>query len=259
MSYWEWFFKSFYNRKVIAYSRFRPITTTIGFVLMIIFIASIPYFISLNITIVSSVQQLDRILENDLPDFHLVEGTLVMEKEEVYITDEVSEGFFLIDPANSLTEGKLLELEEGIALQEKEFLFISNGQIQSISYSLLGLQELSKEDLSHRISQLLNFLPILLTIITSLLFVGLAGLGFLSITILAFLALFIKGKRKLEYRHMWIITAHALTLPVILLYWIDILIFPIPFTAFALSTFLIVLAAIRSIPIPKRHKHSTPS
>ncbi|KHF41844.1 DUF1189 domain-containing protein [Halalkalibacter okhensis] len=254
MNYWEWFYKSFYNRKVIAYSRFRPITTTIGFVLMIIFIASIPYFISLNVTTVSSIQQLNRILENDLPNFYLSDGTLTAEDEEVYYNEEVLDGFFLIDPYNTLSQKELLQLDEGIALQQREFLFVSNGEIQSISYLLLGLQEVSKEDLSHRISLLLNFLPILLTIITSLLYVALAGLGFISISILAFLALLFKGKRNLEYRHMWLITAHSLTLPVILLYWIDILIYPIPFTAFIVSTFIIVLAAVTSIPIPKRSK-----
>ncbi|GAE24750.1 hypothetical protein JCM9140_702 [Halalkalibacter wakoensis JCM 9140] len=254
MNFWEWFFKSFYSKKVIAYSRFRPITTTIAYVLFIIFIASIPYFISFNASTVTSIQQLERMLEYNSPNFHLKDGALVWEANEPYLLTEFSEGFFLIDPSASFKEEELLTMNEGIALLQNEFLFISDGQTQSVSYAVLGLQELSKEELIERVNQLQSFLPILLIIITALLYVGLAGLAYLGITILAYLALLVKGKRKLEYRHMWIITAHALTMPVILLYWMDTLILSIPFSAFAASTFLIVFLAIRSIPLPKKRQ-----
>ncbi|MDT8861743.1 DUF1189 domain-containing protein [Alkalihalobacillus sp. MEB130] len=254
MSYWEWFFKSFYNRKAIAYSRFRPITTTIGYVLFIIFLASIPYFISLNSSIITSINQLNRTLQHDLPNFHVSEGNLSWDGEEAFFAEEFNEGFFLIDPSNTFSETDLIQLDEGIALQQSEFIFVSDGQTHSVSYVLLGLQELSKEELSNRISQLQNFLPILLIIITSLLYVGLAGLGFLGISILAYCSLLIKGKRRLEYRHLWSITAHALTLPVIVLYWTDVLVIRIPFLAFVASTFLIVLLAVQSIPSIKAQK-----
>ncbi|WP_332691023.1 DUF1189 domain-containing protein [Halalkalibacter lacteus] len=252
LSYWAWFRKSFYSKKVIAYSRFRPITSTIGYVLFIIFISSTPYFVTLYSTAISGVEQFDNILQNDIPNFQIREGALYWESEEPFYTEVAGEGFFLIDSSNTYTEQKLQQLHDGIALQQHEFLFIADGNSQSIPYTLLGLQEFSKDDLSKRISDLQGFLPILLLIIISLLFVALAGLAFLGVSLLALVALLFKGTRNLEYRHLWLITAHAITLPVILLFWVDVLIYPIPFSAFIASTFLFVVISIKSIPVPRK-------
>ncbi|MFC0473515.1 DUF1189 domain-containing protein [Halalkalibacter kiskunsagensis] len=252
LSYWDWFLKSFYSKKVIAYSRFRPITSTIGYVLFIIFISSIPYFVTLYSTATSAVEQFDNMLQNDIPNFHLREGTLYWESEEPFYTEVAGEGFFLIDSSNTYSEQELQQLVDGIALQQREFLFIADGNSQSIPYTLLGLQEFTKEDLSKRINDLQGFLPILLFIIIFLLFVALSGLAFLGISLLAFVALLLKGARNLEYRHLWLITAHALTLPVILLAWVDVLFYPIPFSAFIASTFLLVLISVKSIPVPQK-------
>jgi hypothetical protein len=255
LSYWNWFLKSFYSKKVIAYSRFRPITSTIGYVLFIIFISSIPYFISLYLAATTGVEQFDNILKNDIPNFHLKEGTLHWEGREPFYTEITGEGFFLIDSANTYTEQELLEFQDGIALQHREFLFIADGNSQAIPYTLLGLQEFTKDDLSKRLSDLQGFLPIFLSIIIILLFAALSGLAFLGVSLLAFVALLFNGSRNLEYRHLWLITAHALTLPVILLAWADVLFFSIPFSAFIVSTFLIVVISVKSIPIQKRNRN----
>lgn len=253
LKFWEWFIKSFYNRKVIAYSRFRPITTTIGYVLFIVFIASIPYFVSLNATAYTGVDRLSNLLLRDLPSFHLENGTLHLDQSEPFYTEELSEGFVLIDPNNQYSEQELKQLNEGIALQQQSILFVSNGNIQSISYILLGLNELTKDEVAKRIQDLHGFLPILLLIVTFLLYVGLSGLAYLGISLLALIAVLFKGDRpSLQYRHLWTITAHALTLPVIVFYWIDTLVISIPFTAFILLTLLLVIVAIQTIPIPKR-------
>lgn len=249
LNYWEWFFKSFYNTKVIAYSRFRPITTTIGYVLFIVFIASIPYFISINVTAYTGVERLNNLLKGDLPSFQLVNGSLHLDDKETFYTEELSEGFVLIDPDNKYTEDELLQLNEGVALQQQNILLIENGNIQTISYSLLGVSEFSKEELANRIQDLQGFLPILLLIITFLLYIGLSGLAYLGISILAFIATLMKGERpSIQYRHLWTITAHALTLPIIVLYWTDTLVVSIPFCAFILFTILLVYLAIRTIP-----------
>ncbi|MFC0558087.1 DUF1189 domain-containing protein [Halalkalibacter alkalisediminis] len=258
LTFWEWFFKSFYSRKVIAYSRFRPITTTIGYVLFIVFIASIPYFVSLNMATYTGVDRLNHLLVSDLPSFQLINGSLQLDRTEPFYTEELGEGFVLIDPANFYSDEDLKLLNEGIALQQHNILFVANGNIQSISYTLLGLNELTKEELAKRIQDLQGFLPILLFIVTTLLYVGLSGLAYLGISILAFIATFFKRGRPLQYRHFWTITAHALTLPVIVLYWIDILVTPIPFSAFVLSTLLLVFMAVHTIPIPKRKASTKP-
>jgi hypothetical protein len=252
LKYWEWFIKCFYSKKAIAYSRFRPITNTIGYVLLIVFIASIPYFVNFNVTSYKAIEKLNHLLSDDLPSFHLKNGELFLDSPEAFFTDELNEGFVLIDPSNQYTVEELEQLNEGIAFQQQNMHFVSNNQIQTLSYTLLGLNEFTKDELAKRIGDLKSFLPILLLIITALLYVGLAGLAYLGITLLAYVALIFKGRRaSLQYRHLWSITAHSLTLPVIFLYWMDTLFVPIPFSAFIFSTLFIVFLAVKSIPVPK--------
>jgi len=218
---------------------------TLGSAMMV----SIPYFISLNATAYTGVDRLNNLLISDLPSFQLVNGSLYLDSEETFFTEEISEGFVLIDPNNKYSEDDLIQFNEGIALQQQNILFIKNGNIQTISYSLLGLNEFTNAELTKRIQDLHGFLPILLLIVTFLLFVGLSGAAYLGISIFAFIATLFKGDRaSLQYRHLWTITAHAMTLPVIALYWLDTLLFSIPFSAFILSTMIFVIVAIRTIP-----------
>ncbi len=84
-------------------------------------------------------------------------------------------------------------------------------------------------------------------------YAGLAGLAFLGITLLALVGLLLRGARKfLGYRHLWLMTAHALTLPVVFLYWVDSLFVKVPFSAFLATTFAILFLAMKSIPLPRK-------
>ncbi len=110
MSFYKWLLKSFYDKRVIAYSRLRPITSTIWHVLLVIFIASIPFLITMNISAISGVQQLQDTLQHDLPPFQLERGTLHWESDDVYLLDEPDEGTILIDPANTYSEAELARI-----------------------------------------------------------------------------------------------------------------------------------------------------
>lgn len=252
MTFWNWFIKSLYNKKLIAYSRFRPITSTIWHVLFVIFIASIPFLISMNMSAVSSVKQLQDTLHKDLPSFHLVGGVLQSENDEKYVSSDDGIGVILIDTSKTYTDEELSELTNGIALLRNKITIINEGNIQSVSYSLLGVTELSKEQLTERIDDLKGFLPILLVIATILMYLGLTGVAFIGVTVVSYLGLLLRGSRKtLHYRHLWVMSAHALTLPVILLYWIDTLYLKVPISLFLIATFILLFLAIRSVPIQK--------
>lgn len=253
MSFWKWLLKSFYDKRMIAYSRLRPITSTIWHVLFVMLVASIPFLITMSLTAISGVNQLKDTLQHDLPPFQLEGGTLQWESDDVYLLDEPDEQAILIDPDNTYSEEELVQLTNGIALQRNEILLINNGSLQAIPYTILGVQEFSKEQLSDRVADLQGFLPILLGIGTVFMYSGLAGLAFLGITVLAFIGLLLRGSKKfLEYRHLWLMTAHAMTLPAVFLYWIDTLFTHVPFSAFLITTFAILFFAIKSIPLPSR-------
>lgn len=257
MHFLTWFTKSLYQLKIIAYSRLRPITSTIWHILFLTFIASIPYLLSISIFIFSVVNDLEQSLHNDLPSFIIVDGVLQMDSSEVYILNQNSDiGFLLFDPTNSYTNEDLLVLGTGITFGEDQLLYVKNEQIQSIPYTLLGIEQLTTAEIIERINQLQGFLPLLLGIITLALYIALAGFAFLGITIIAIFSLLLRSGRSLEYRHLWNIAAHAITLPTILYYWVDVLLLSLPSMVYFIACLLVIYFSIRTIPNRKKKESS---
>ncbi|MDV2884024.1 DUF1189 domain-containing protein [Alkalihalophilus pseudofirmus] len=253
MNAFQFFYKSLFDKKVIAYSRFQPITKALLHVLMVVFIACIPFIVSLIMTYVSSINQLEESLENDMPAFSLRDGELQAEVDEPYVNESLSEGVFVLDPNNQLTTQDLEQLGEGIIFQQNEALLFRYGSTHSVNYSLIGLQEVSDTELNERLTDIKGFLPFLLAIISLLMYSGVLGLAFLGITILAFVALLFRGTRKnIQYRHMWLITAYAMTLPVILFAWADVFIGGIPGYLLVLAVVCMIVYALSAIPKPKQ-------
>ncbi len=206
-----------------------------------------------NLSAVQGVKQLQQTLQQELPPFSIENGYLHTEQSSVFLLEHDEIGTILIDPANSYSDKQLSDLGNGIALTYDKALMINHGQFQAIPYTLLGIDELTKEELNNRIKDLKGFLPILLTIVTIFIYLGLLAIVFLGITILGYLGILLRGHHKsIQYRHLWVMTAHSLTLPVIVLYWIDALITRVPITIFVLATYAILFLAIRTIPIPKK-------
>lgn len=253
MSFGKWFIKSLYDRRVIAYSRFRPATSTIWHVLFVIFLAIIPFLITMNSTVIHGVGYLEKTFSTELPQFKITNGSLHWEYDEPFVTTNASGHAVVIDPTPTYPKEKLVRLGNGFALLAHELVIVNNGHIQSVPYAIVGVSELTNEQLFDRIIDLKGFLPILLIIASIIVYLMLAGVIFLCITIIAFPCIVLRGARKnLYYRHIWLMTAHALTLPVIILYWLDTLVISIPFTIFLVATIVILFIAIRSIPLPRK-------
>jgi hypothetical protein len=259
MNGFQFFYKSFYDKKVLAYSRFQPITKAIFHVLAVIFIACIPFIFSLWMTYTTSVSQLEESLEKDLPSFSLENGKLQADLNEPYLNYSLNEGVFVLDPRNELSSTDLAELGEGVVFRHEEALLFRYGSTHSVSYALIGLQEVTDEELTERIGDVKGFLPLLLLIVSLLIYSGLLGVAFLGVTIFAYVGLLFRGKRKnIQYRHMWLITAYAMTMPVIAFAWVDVLIANIPAYLLLIATLAMVLYALLSIPIPKRKTSEKP-
>ncbi|WP_062046352.1 DUF1189 domain-containing protein [Bacillus sp. JCM 19034] len=251
MSFMSWFYKSFYQFKVIAYSRFRPITNTLGHILFLVFVASLPYLIIMNVTIYNTVHQLKETIHIGLPTFSIENGQLTLENDETYIelyNDQL--GSLILDPHEQLTEHDY-HGEHVIIFSQHTIEMYSANESYSLSYSLLGLNNVTNSDVIERVDQLSNFLPLLLTIVTILLYVILAGTAYLGVTIIALFALLLRQNRKLEYRHMWSVSAHAMTLPTVAFFWIDALLLDLHYIWFLLFSITMIIFSIRTIPLPR--------
>lgn len=250
MSFFQWFIKSLYERKVIAYSRFRQMVSTIWHILFVVFIASIPFFVQFNVQMFQGVNHLEQTLQHDLPPFSIQNGKLYTNESESFHLVHGDVGSIIIDP-NAKSSNALDQHVKGIALVSDKVIILDRGQVQAIPYTLLGIQNLSNEDLVKKVSDLKSFLPVLLIIMTIGSYLGLLGTVFLGITVLGAFGLLLRGKRNLPYRQLWVMTAHALTFPLIVLYWIDTLLFSVPTFIFLLATYIVLYVAIRTIPLPK--------
>ena len=88
MSFWTWFGKSFFNKKIIAYARFRPATQTLLHVIVVMLIASIPYLVSMNTTAINGVNHVKESLQSDLPAFYLENGILHLDEQDAILIDD---------------------------------------------------------------------------------------------------------------------------------------------------------------------------
>ncbi|MCK0471527.1 DUF1189 domain-containing protein [Halalkalibacter sp. APA_J-10(15)] len=252
MNFSSWFYKSLTQFKVIAYSRFRPITSTIGHVFLFVLIASLPYFFIMNTSIYHSVQQLKDTIHLGLPSFSIENGELLLEEDTPYFqlkNDQL--GTLLFDPNQSFSEDHLAD-SRGIVFSQHDLHIIDYNESLTVSYSLLGLNGVNEGDINDRVEQLHSFIPLLLIIITLFLYAILSGSAYLGITLLAFLALPIRQKRNLEYRHLWSIAAHAITLPTLLFFWVDTLIIDLHIIWYIIVSMSMITLSIRQIPLPRK-------
>ncbi|WP_157800969.1 DUF1189 domain-containing protein [Bacillus solitudinis] len=255
MTFLQSFLKSFHNFRYLASSRFQPVTKSIIHVLVFALISCLPFIILLSMTLTDGVRQMQTILTNDIPSFSLKNGALEVSNSSVYLNEDLIDGVFIIDPLNSYKDEELFLKGEGIVLRSHELIVFNYGVSQSVSYSLLGVQELSKDELLTKVSNLHGFLPLLLIIIGVFIYSGLTGIAFISITGIATLGLLLRGRRKsLHYRHLWLMTAYSATLPVVAFSWVDTFAISIHPLFLVIGVLTMLYFAIRRTPLPKLRK-----
>ncbi|GAF65920.1 hypothetical protein BTS2_2820 [Bacillus sp. TS-2] len=251
MSFFSLFYQTLYKFKVMAYSRLLPITKAILHVTITVAIACLPFIILLAVSLTHHLNQLNTLVENELPPFTIQWNELISEQAEPTIEYSDTTGYLIFDPQNDLTLENLHDYEKGVAIQKNGLVSFDSGEAQEFSYAILGIQEMTSIELKEQISNLTGFLPVLIPVISVLIYAGLLGLAFLGISILAFLGPLLKGKRTfLTYKQIWNISAFASTTPIILYGWLDPFISLQPIFLVIMAIFFIFIA-IRQIPLPK--------
>ncbi|KGA95995.1 hypothetical protein AJ85_20375 [Alkalihalobacillus alcalophilus ATCC 27647 = CGMCC 1.3604] len=254
MKFYQLFYKSLYDLKVIAYTRLQPITKALLHVTVLALIAFLPFIISSSFTLNNQLNQIKALVETDLPEFTINSNQLHSNLSEPFVEHSDATGFLIVDPNNQYSLTELHQYGNGVALQKNNLISFAEGQAQDISYNLLGVEQMGSDQLLERISELAGFLPILLPLIGFFNYVSLLGTTFLGISLLAVLGLLLRGKRnQLQYKHLWNMSAYSLTLPVILFGWIEVFIPLSPFLLI-LASIAMLTAVVRKVPIPKPRK-----
>lgn len=247
--------KSLYLPQVTAKFRFQGIGKTILyiFVLMLITFSTAAY--QLGTTVSNAVNEFDTVLKNEFPDFELTKSTLKSDLNDP-LTIKINGDNFIFDSTGTLTVSDIeQEYNQALALLKKDVIFITDGVAQSFQYRELGNVNLTKPQLEELTTSIRDLLPIIITIITLILYIVLTTLKFIGIFVLSIFGIIVKRNLnvKLSYKQTWILSAYAVTLPTLFFMIIDAFYIYIPFafTLYWAVAIIMLYLIVKEIPKTK--------
>ncbi|WP_044895853.1 DUF1189 domain-containing protein [Bacillus alveayuensis] len=246
--------QSLYSPKIIAMTRFQKIGKTILYAFLLSFLAFLPNAIYFSHGIISGFKGLDETMEAELPDFSIKNGKLISEVDQPI---EVKKGDYILvlDNQGILTKKDLEKRRNAIGLLTDQFVFVTNGQAQTFEYTMFE-NTLMKKDLIQIIQQLKKLMPIILTVFLFLLYLSSSFVKFIEISFLALVAILLKNRfgKKLNFKHLWTISAYSITLATVFLMIMDVFKSKVPFEFYInwCVHLIILYLTLKEIPSPKK-------
>ncbi|WP_026689247.1 DUF1189 domain-containing protein [Alteribacter aurantiacus] len=257
MNIFKQFAASLYSPSTVATFRQNKIGRAIGYVFLLMFITLLPLAISLGTTIYSFVNQLESQLEESVPDFHIQNGVLTSNETNEPVINEEDGQTIIFDPTGEITPDDVSgNYNEAIALLEREAILITNGVTQQpVSYQDLDLN-LTKSQTVEMVETFSGMLPLIIGLIIVLMYIFYTASKFIGVTFLALIGyLFRKtvGLPNMQYKHSWVLSAFAVTLPTTLFALLNFVGLNIPFQFALYWTIAIVFLfqVLRYIPKPR--------
>lgn len=253
MNFFSSFFQSLYSPKMIARMRFQKIGKTILYVFFLSFLAFLPNAIHFSTGVIGGLKGLEETAASELPPFTIKNGKLSSELKEPF---ETKKGDFIIvfDSQNVVTKEELQLRENALGFLTNEFVFVSDGNIQTFDYSMLQTS-LLKEDILNMLKQINDLILIILSVLFFLLFLASSFAKFIEITILSIIAILFKNKlnKKLNFKQLWTISTYTVTLATVFFMIMDIfkVIVPIGFYINWFVHLIILFLVLKEIPSPK--------
>lgn len=216
MNIFKQLIRSLYSPKDISVFRFQGIGKTILYVFFLTLLSIIPSFIYLQSAITNGVNAARDTIDKDIPSFTIQEGQLQSDMKTPITLNK--EGFSIIfDSTGEVEENDLQNIDNAIAFLKHDFFFIAGGEVQSFSYSMVEDVNITKNDLIHLVNSIDSSLIIIIPILFLVIYLFSSAVKFIEISILALLGLIMKNRtgRKLNYGHIWRMSAYSVTLPTI--------------------------------------------
>ncbi|WP_026700307.1 DUF1189 domain-containing protein [Salibacterium aidingense] len=238
------FIKCLHSPTYIGRFRFKSIGKTIGYVFLLMFLASIPAGVFLTNTVFSGVSQLESALSHEeLPQFSISNGRLSSEMDEPFRKMEDAQGNIIIFDPSGRTTADELELGENVtAFLEERFVLEMNGDRQTFRYEQAGNFHIEKEDLLSYMESVDGLLLLFIPVILVCMYLLTTALKFIGIFSLSVFGLLIRKASPipLSYRQIWIICAYTVTLPTLIMTIFNAFPFQLPysFTVYWLIAFV---------------------
>ncbi len=135
---------------------------------------------------------------------------------------------------------------------------MTNNKLDVFEGSFQGFNEAQLEQLDGTTT---GMIPVFVFLTLLFIFLGVAMLQFISVSILASIGMPLKRilGRNLNYKQLWNVAAYSLTLPSILIGLSELIPYTsptpfLPFTIYFLFSLLILFFAIRKVPVPRSVK-----
>ncbi|AZB43638.1 DUF1189 domain-containing protein [Bacillus sp. FJAT-42376] len=205
--------KSLYSPKDIAVFRFQGIGKTILYIFFLTLISILPASVFLGLTIGSSITAIQNTVNSSLPDFEIKDGTLTAQTDKPV---EIKQGEIIIvlDPTGTYTAKEMEQKNNSVGILKNEFVLVSNGSPQVISYTSAGNFTITKAQIADFAKQTGQLKPVIIAAVLILLYLVSSFSKFIEVTILALLGLVIRNmlKKKVNFKQSWVMSAYAVTL-----------------------------------------------
>lgn len=254
LSIFKQLIKSLYSPKEIALYRFQGIGKTILFVFILSLLSVIPTYIYLQSAITNGVSAAKETIDSGFPAFTIDNGNLESDLKAPLTLN--NDGFAIIfDSTGEVEKNDLQNIDNGIAFIKNDIVFIAGGQLQAYSYSMMDNLVLTKDDLVNLVDSFDSILVIMLPILFIVIYLFYSAIKFVEISILALLGILLKNvsSRKLQYRHLWRMSAYSVTLPTLFFTIMEALKTPVPASILIhwMVSLIVLFLAIKETPASK--------
>ncbi|PLT30996.1 DUF1189 domain-containing protein [Peribacillus deserti] len=250
------FYKSLYSPKDIARFRFQGIGKTILYLFFLSLISVLPSLYILNTEIVEGVKIAKSTINSELPAFEIKNGTLSSSVDKPFSLRKDDFNIFLDETGTLSKEEVQSKAGSSIALLKEEFVFSARGQSQSYPYSMAQRMDINNQTALNVLDKIQSLYFILLPVLSLMIYLSSAAILFFQTTIIALVGLFLAQtmKRKLQYRHLWRLTAYSITLATFFFAIMGLLQTQVMYRSFInwFVTLTILYLAIREVPTPKQ-------
>ncbi|MCM3671715.1 DUF1189 domain-containing protein [Mesobacillus maritimus] len=256
MNLFKQFFKSLYSPKDIANFRVQGIGKTILYVFLLSLLSVIPTLYYTNSTLTQAVNGIEEIVKQELPDFQIKNGNLVSsENNPVTITKESITIIF--DSTGSIQKENLSKTGATLALLQQEMVLSSGGEVNSVSYSMMGSDTITKGELESFIEESDSLMAIFIPILSIAMYLFATGIKLIEISVLALIGLLLKNiaKKTLSYRELWRMTTYSITLPTVFFTIMSLVQTTVPFGSLInwFVSLTVLLLAIQEIDQPEKN------
>lgn len=258
MNIFKQFYKSIYSPRDIALFRFQGIGKTILFVFFLTLISILPTIFYLITAISTGVETARSVIEKELPAFSIEDGILTAETD-VPVTIEKNNFSIILDPTGTLSAEDVADEVNAFALLKDEFVMAAGGTTDAYPYSMMEGFHITEKDLLDFIEMIDGVKGIMIPIISLIIFLFSSAINFIEVSVLALFGSALKNltERKLNYGHIWRMSAYSETLPTVFFTIMAAIKTPVPYS-FMINWFVAIIVlylAIREVPKPKTNSN----